>query len=117
MRARSQIDPTANVALPEKLLRTAADVSKRSILSPLLPSKSAEENVSNATAGRRAGTTCPRGSAGTHARTHSLTEDDVPPREQLLVRAPPFLAEEARHEGLAGEQTNLSSAHQPHACS
>jgi hypothetical protein len=40
-------------------------------------------------------------------RRHALTEDDValPPREQPLLHAPPFLAEEARHEGLGESET------------
>ena len=86
------------VAIPEKLLRTAAGyASKSSIPSPLFPSKSAENTTQDHQ------TPPPFADRAARIRRRALTEDDVavPPREQPLVRAPPFLAEEARHEGLA----------------
>ena len=86
------------VAIPEKLLRTVAGgASRSSIASPLFPSKSAENTTQDHQ------TPPPFADRAARIRRRALTEDDVPvpPREQPLVCAPPFLAEEARHEGLA----------------
>jgi hypothetical protein len=85
--------------LPEKLLRTAGESSGSSILSPHFSPKSAETQCK--TINRRQAKTKNAGSLNETSKASARTEDGFPPREQLLVGAPPFLAEDAGHEGLA----------------